>query len=345
MSYEEAISFDSLYRGLVKSCRNVRWKDSVVGYECNGLKNTVKLREQLLTGTYEIDRYQRFTVHEPKTREIVATRLKDRQFQRALCDNGLYQDMTRSFIHDNCACLKGRGVDYTLNNFTKHLRRYNREYGREGWVLKCDIRHYFPSIRHDVAKQAIRKRVKDPQIAERACEIVDSFGGDRGIGLGSQVSQLVALAVLDDMDHYIKEQLRIKYYIRYMDDFVLIHPDKEYLKMCREEIRTRLEKLGLELNKKTALYPLRQGIILLQWHFYIMPSGKILRRMSKRKHGKCRRKLKKLLAKEKTGEYRPGTARESLESFLANASRGDTFFERQRMKEYFKQLEESFNEG
>ena len=344
MSYEEAISFDSLYKGLRESCKNVRWKDSVVGYENNGLKNTLKLRRNLLNNTYSIDKYQVFTIYEPKKRVIVATRLKDRQFQRALCDQGLYGEITRSFIHDNGACLKGRGVDYTLNNLTKHLRRYYLKHGNNGWVLKCDIHHYFPSIRHDVAKQAIRKRVKDVMIADRACEIVDSFGGDKGIGLGSQVSQLVALAVLDDLDHYIKERLRVKHCIRYMDDFILIHPNKEYLKFCRKEIETKLQAIGLELNNKTSLYPLKQGVVLLQWHFYIMPSGKILRRMNKKKHGKQRRKLRKLLAKEKTGDYRPGTAKESLVSFLANASRGDTYHERQRMLAYYNRLEELYHE-
>lgn len=344
MSYEEVTSFDNLYKGLMKSCRNVRWKDSVVGYEANSLKNTLKLKEQLERGKYKIDKYQIFTIYEPKERIIVATRLKDRQFQRSLCDHGLYDAITRSFIHDNCACLKGRGVDYTLNNLTKHLRRYNLEHGRDGWVLKCDVKHYFPSIRHDVAKKAIRKRVKDPRIADKACEVVDSFGGDKGIGLGSQISQLVALAVLDDLDHFVKERLRIKHYIRYMDDFVLIYPDKEYLKMCKRQIEHELNKLGLELNEKTVLYPLKQGVVLLQWHFYIMPSGKILRRMNKKKHGKQRRKLKKLLAKEKAGEYRPGTTHESLVSYLGNASRGDTYHERQRMKEYYIKLEESYRE-
>ena len=344
MSYEDVTYFDNLYEALNRACRNVRWKDSVVGYENNGLKNTLKLQKALLDDSYKIDRYQKFVIHEPKRREIIATKLKDRQFQRSLCDHGFYDAITRTFIHDNCACMKGRGVDYTLNNLTKHLRRYNMEHGRDGWVLKCDISHYFPSIRHDVAKAAIKKRVKDPEIVRRACDIIDSFGGDVGIGLGSQVSQLVALAVLDDLDHFIKERLHIKHYIRYMDDFLLIHPDKEYLKECKTKIEAELKKIGLRLNDKTCLYPLRQGVVLLQWHFYIMPSGKILRRMKKKKHGKQRRKLKKLFAKELTGEYRPGTARESLVSYLGNASRGDTYKERQRMKAYFTRLEEIYHE-
>lgn len=343
MPYEKVISFDALYRGLKKSCKNIRWKDSTVGYEGNALKNTYRLRQSLLNGTYKIDRYQHFTIYEPKKREIVATRIKDRQFQRALCDNGLYEEITKSFITDNCACLRGRGVDYTLDRITTHLRRYYTHNGAEGWVLKCDIHHYFPSIRHDVAKAAICKRVKDREIAARACEIVDSFG-DIGIGLGSQVSQLVALAVLDDLDHYVKERLRVKHYVRYMDDFVLIHPNKEFLKRCKIEIERFLTGIGLELNKKTSLYPLRQGVKMLQWKFVLTDSGRILRKMSKKKQGRQRRKLKKLYAKEQAGDYAQGTARESLVSWLANAARGDTYHEQRKMIKFYENLEESYNE-
>ena len=343
MSYEKVIEFDSLYKGLKECCKNIRWKDSTVGYEGNALKNTYKLRQSLINGKYKLDKYQHFTIYEPKRREIVATRIKDRQFQRSLCDNGFYEEITKPFIVDNCACLRGRGVDYTLNRMTAHLRRYYNEHGREGWVLKCDIHHYFQSINHDIAKAAIRKRVSDSQIAERACEIVDSFG-EVGLGLGSQVSQLVALAVLDDLDHYIKERLRIKHYIRYMDDFVLIHPDKEYLQKCLELITEKLNAIGLQLNKKTALYPLRQGVKLLQWRFIITDTGRIVRKMDKKKQGKQRRKLKKLYAKEQSGEYAKGTARESLVSWLANAARGDTYYEQQKMIKFYKKLEGSHNE-
>lgn len=343
MSYEKIIAFDSLYKGLKKCCKNVRWKDSTVGYEGNALKNTYRLRQSLVNGKYKLDKYQRFIIHEPKRREIVATRIKDRQFQRSLCDNGFYEEITRSFIADNCACLQGRGVDYTLNRTTAHLRRYYAENGREGWVLKCDIYHYFQSINHDVAKAAIHKRVKDAQIAERACEIVDSFG-EIGLGLGSQVSQLVALAVLDDIDHYIKERLHIKHYIRYMDDFVLIHTDKAYLQECLGQITEKLNAIGLQLNKKTALYPLRQGVKLLQWRFTISDSGRIVRKMDKKKQGKQRRKLKKLYAKEQNGDYAPRTAHESLVSWLANAARGDTYHQRRKMIKFYKELEDSYNE-
>ena len=128
-----------------------------------------------------------------------------------------------------------------------------------------------------------------------------------------------------------------------MDDFILVHEDKEYLRQCKKEIEARLFALGLQLNDKTALYPLRQGVKLLQWRFIVTDTGAIIRKMGKKKQSKQRRKLKKLYAKELRGEYAPGTAHESLVSWLANAARGDTYHERLKMINYFKNMEATYN--
>lgn len=133
--YDEACSFGALYKALKKCCRNVRWKDSVVGYEANGLVNTLKLRESILNGKYKISPYQEFTVHEPKERKILAARIVDRQFQRSLCESGLYRDITEHLIRDNVACQTGRGVDDALRRMRVHLMRYYRQHGADGKVL------------------------------------------------------------------------------------------------------------------------------------------------------------------------------------------------------------------
>ncbi len=343
--FDEAISFGNLYHALKRCCRNVRWKDSVVGYEANGLKNTLRLRQDLLSGRYKISPYQHFTIHEPKVRSIVATRIRDRQFQKALCDNGLYDDMVEHLIHDDGACQKNRGTDFTLDRMTAHLRRYYHENGADGWVLKCDVKKFFPSIRHDVAKAAVRKRVKDEKACDAVCTVIDSFGGEVGIGLGSQISQLVALSVLDDLDHFIKERLHVKHYLRYMDDFILVHPNRAYLQECLQLILLRVGAIDLKLNEKTTLYPLRQGVMLMKWRFRIMPSGKIILAMSTEKLGKQRRKMKKLMGKEVIGELEKGTTRESFVSWRANAKLGDTFYQRQRMDHYYYQLKGEMNDG
>ena len=320
---DDAITFKELYKGLKLSCRNVRWKDSVTGYEANSLKNTYLLRQRLLDGTYKISGYQRFRVHEPKEREIVATRLKDRQFQRSLCDNVLYPQITRSFIRDNCACLRGRGVDDALNRLTVHLQRYYRKHGTKGWALKCDIRHYFAETPHDVAKAAIRKRLTDQRAAFYTDQIIDSFIGDTGIGLGSQVSQLTELAVLDDIDHYIKERLHIRHYLRYMDDFILIHEDRAVLENALKDITEKLAALGLTLNSKTQICPLKQGVIWLKWRFILTDTGKVVKRIGRKSVVKERRKLKRMAKLVENGRISAGALKESFDSWKAHAQRGN----------------------
>lgn len=320
---DDAVTFKELYKGLKKSCCNVRWKDSVTGYEANGLKNTYLLRQSLLDGTYKISGYQRFKVHEPKEREIVATRLKDRQFQRSLCDNVLYPQITRSFIRDNCACQRGKGVDDALDRLTVHLRRYYFKHGPNGWALKCDIRHYFAETPHDVAKAAIRKRLTDQRAAYYTDAIIDSFGGDKGIGLGSQVSQITELSVLDDLDHYIKERLRIKHYLRYMDDFILIHEDKSVLRAALAEIENRLSALGMTLNKKTQILPLKNGVLWLKWRFVLTDTGKVIRKICMKSVVRERRKLRKMAKLAVAGRIPVAAITESFITWKAHAQRGN----------------------
>lgn len=343
--WEKVISFGALYEGLEKARRNVMWKDSVSGYSLDGLENTLRLQQELRDGTYRISEYQRFMIHEPKEREIVATRIRDRQFQRSLCDNVLYDEMTHSFIHDNCACQRGKGVDFALDRMNAHLQRYYRKHGNSGWVLRCDIRHYFPETPHEVAKEAIRKRVKDPQCCLAAEEIVDSFGGNKGIGLGSQVSQLVELAVLDPIDHYIKERLRIKHYVRYMDDFILIHEDRTVLENAKKVITEKVNALGLEMNRKTQISPLKNGIRFLKWRFILTDSGRVIRRISRQSVVKERRKLKKLAGKIRRGEIPEEYLWTSFQSWRANARRGNAGRQIYEMEKLYNQLKEEIENG
>lgn len=333
--FNEAMTYGNLRRALNRCCRNVRWKDSVVGYELHAPQQTHKTISEINKGSYKISPYQQFTIYEPKERNILATRIKDRQVQMALCMAGLYEDITEHFIHDNCACQTGKGTDFALNRIKAHMRKFYREHGKNGWVLKCDVHHFFPSTRHDVAKAAVQKRVSDPLACEYVCNVIDSFGGDVGIGLGSQISQLVELAVLDDLDHYIKEVLRVKHYVRYMDDLILIHEDKDFLKQCKQVIEAHLNSIGLELNEKTTMYPLKQGVKFLQWRFLLSDTGRITMKINGKKMGKQRRRLKKILQKEENGEYASGTAYNSLTAWRANAARGNAYHQEQRMKNYY----------
>lgn len=263
----------------------------------------------------------------------------------ALCQGGLYQDIVEHFIYDNCACQKGKGTNFALDRMKTHLLRYYRQHGCDGWVLKCDIRKFFPSTRHDVAKSAMEKRIGDPKALKMVFDVIDSFDGEVGIGLGSQISQLVELAVLDDLDHRIKEKHKIKAYVRNVDDFVMIHENKEYLKMVLNDIQKELEKIGLELNEKTRIFPLRQGIKFLQWRFVLTETGAIRMYMSCKKLGRERRRLKKLVEKERSGVFPEGTSQNSLTAWKDSAEHGNTYFQVKRMEHFYKCLKEANNNG
>lgn len=300
--------FDSLYQGMRRAKMNVLWKDGVAGYINNGLVNVHNLKDSHEKGTYKIDPYSQFKVYEPKERDIVATRIKDRVFQASYTDNYFYDKMTKSFIYNNVACQIGKGNEMGRKRLICELQRYYREQGRsnEGFVLKGDLSNFFGSTPHEVALNAVTKRLDDEWAVMEAKRIIDSFNqGDDptvGMGLGSPITQITQLAVLDDLDHYIKEQLHIKHYIRYNDDFILIHHDKQYLRYCLSQIKSWIESRGLKISeKKTHIFKIKQGIKFLGFKFRLIDTGKVLMTLLPEKLSHERRKLRRLVARAKSG--------------------------------------------
>lgn len=237
---------------------------------------------------------------------IVSTRIKDRVFQRSLCDNYFYDTMTKSFIYDNCACQDGRGTEFARKRLICHLQKYYRKQGTEGWVLKADLKNFFGSTSHELAYSAVTKRVNDEWVNGEIKRIIDSFNqGDDpevGMGLGSETTQLIQLAVLDDFDHFIKEQLHIKHYVRYNDDFIIIHEDKAYLQECLIKIDAWISSRGLKLSpKKTQLFKVTQGIKFLGFRFRLTKTGKVVMTLLPEKLSHERRKLRKLVERAKQG--------------------------------------------
>lgn len=328
----------------MKKCKKgVMWKDSVLRYYNNGLVSILKLANSLEDNSYKIDKYYEFTIYEPKRREIVSTRFKDRIFQRSLTDNYLYNKITNRFIYDNGACQIDKGTDYSMDRLNCHMQRYFRQHGLDGCVLKVDMKDYFGSTSHDVAKTALRYSVKDEWVLSHTDKIINSFNqGENpniGMGLGSQITQLIQLAVLDKLDHYIKEELKIKYFVRYMDDLVLIHNDKEYLKKCLYEITINIESLGLKLNaKKTQIFPLKQGINFLGFKFKLTDTGKVIRLLLKENIKIRKRKLRKYKSLVDEGKMTREKADECYKAWKAHANKGNSYNLLKRMDEYYANL-------
>lgn len=202
-------------------------------------------------------------------------------------------------IYDNAACQKGKGTHFALDRFTKFLREHYKQYGRDGYVLKCDIHKYFANIDHEVLKGKLQKVIKDPDVRNLLFHYIDGYSTEgspgKGLPLGNQSSQWFAIFYLDSMDRMIKEKLRMKHYIRYMDDFLILHHNKEELKNCLKEIKRVVEQeLKLELNEKTQIYPLHHGIEFLGWRFYLTENGKVIRKLKPQSKTRVKRRFRKM---------------------------------------------------
>ena len=182
-----------------------------------------------------------------------------------------------------------------------------------------------------------RKYIKDPDILWLVDLIVDSTENP-GIPIGNQTSQWFAVMYLSGMDHFIKEKLGIRYYGRYMDDFYLIHEDKAYLQYCRGEIEQYVARLGLRMNEKTNIFPLRNGIDFLGFHTYLTESGKIIRKVRRSSKCNAQRKLKKqrgLLDREKISL---SDIEQSYGSWRSHAEKGNCYHLIQKTDSLFQNL-------
>jgi hypothetical protein len=175
-----------------------------------------------------------------------------------------------------------------------HLQRHYRKYGTEGYILLYDFSKFFDNVSHELVKAVLHRRFSDKRILALTEHFIDAFG-DIGMGLGSQISQVLALTSANRLDHYVKEMLHIEGYGRYMDDGYMIHPSKEYLQMCLTHIKAICQELGITLNeKKTQIVKLSHGFSWLKIRVFLTGSGYVVRKIYKRSVTKMRQKLKKL---------------------------------------------------
>lgn len=251
---QKVCSFRNLYKGLIRCKKGVIWKDSVIVRRINALQTVANLKDKLDNGTYVIAEYSCFQVYEPKKRDIVSTRFIDRMFQSSLVKNYLYHEVQRRFIYPNFACQLDKGTDEAREYLKKMMNKAFRKYGKGAVIIKFDLHNYFGSTPHSLAKAEMRIYIRDDWVYIEVCRIIDSFdqGPDPevGIGLGSEISQLVELAFLNDIDHFIKEKLGVEFYLRYMDDGILILPDMETAKEVRRQLEQMIEAKHLTLNKR-----------------------------------------------------------------------------------------------
>jgi len=309
------------------------WKESVQKYEINFLLNTYYLRRDLRNGDYKQKDFYEFTLNERgKTRYIKSMHIRDRVVQRSLCDNILIPKLEKYLIYDNGASLKGKGIDFARNRLETHLHKFYRlENNNEGYILLVDFSKFFDNIPHTTLLEYLNKKIDSPELISFIKRLISSFNIDvsymndsdyencldilynslehakipkdlltgekmmeKSIGIGSQISQICGIYYPTRLDNYCKIVKSLKYYGRYMDDFYIIHKDKEYLKKLLKEIITISQDLGLFINmKKTQIVKLSHGFTFLKIKYNLTDTGKVIKRLCPKSITRERRKLKK----------------------------------------------------
>lgn len=244
------------------------------------MDNILLLNSELLNKTYQHGGYLSFKINDPKPRDIHKASVKDRLLHHAIY-RILYPYFEKKFIFDSYSCRKNKGTHKALNRFREMGRKVSANNTKTAWVLKCDIKKFFANIDHQILKDILKKYIKDNDVLWILDQIIDSFAA--GLPLGNLTSQLLINIYMNNFDQFVKRKLKVKYYIRYADDFVIFNRNREYLEDLIPKIQQCLKfRLKLTLNpNKVSIQTLVSGIDFLGWvHF---PNHRILRTTSKKR--------------------------------------------------------------
>ena len=319
--------------------RNVAWKASVQKYMTQAPLNVLQTYTRLMNGKFKTTGFFEFDIMERgKKRHIRSVTISERVVQRCLCDYALVPVLCRTFVYDNGASMKNKGYTFASKRLTQHLHEHYRKHGQDGYILLFDFSKFFDRVSHKLVKDILHKEFSDERLLALTEHFIDAFGSI-GMGLGSQISQILALASANKLDHYIKEVCGIRGYGRYMDDGYLIHPDKAYLQKCLEGIKAICDELEITLNtKKTQIVKLSHGFTYLKIRYYLLPSGKVVKKIYRRSVTKMRQKLKAFQKKVADGIMTYKDVYQSWQSWRAYAANFNAYRTIQRMGDLYNQL-------
>lgn len=296
-----------------------RYRPEVLRFEANREINLLKAIADLQNKTYHAGRYYVFKVYEPKERLIMALPFYDRVVQHMIV-NIIEPIFEKRFVFHSYACRKGKGAHEASNALSKSLYNMQVKQGKKIYAIKADIHHYFQSVDHEILKTEIRRYISDGDVLALLDHTIDHNGvypDGVGIPVGNLTSQLFANVYLNILDQYVKHDLRVKEYYRYMDDFIILSDNPEYLRDILKKIEAFLEeRLKLHLNPKTTIIAAKNGVDFVGYRHFA--GYRIIRK------GATRR-IKKLIRAFETGEVDEELFDRSIESRLGHMKHADTF--------------------
>lgn len=265
--FEEICSFQNLHLAYLKVRKSKRYRPYVLEFNFNLEANLLNLQRDLLSLTYQPGPYCQFIICDSKKRLIKAPDFRDRIVHHALC-NIIEPVFDKVFIYDSYACRRGKGTHRAVKRLGKFIKSLTfslreREVNAKIYCLQCDVSKYFENINHYLLFDFIAKKIRDKKVLWLIKQIIES--DSPGVPIGNLTSQLFANIYLNELDQFVKHCLKVKHYLRYMDDFLILDSNKKKLHQIKEQIQKFLkEKLKLELHpKKANIFPIKQGIDFL----------------------------------------------------------------------------------
>lgn len=292
--YEKVCSLENLKLAFNRARKGKGKKNYVIKFEANLEKELLQLKKELETLAYKPRPLKTFVIRDPKTRVISASHFRDRVVHHAVC-NIIEPIFDKTFICDSCANRKKKGTSFAMKRFDNFFRKVTNN-GRLlkiaknknmviGYALKADIKHYFDTVNHGVMIKFIRNKISDEKVIwliERILSNHNSKVKGRGMPIGNLTSQFFANIYLNELDHFVKHNLKAKYYIRYVDDFIILHRSKEKLLLWKWLISNFLKSIKLELHpEKSKIIPLHKGIKFLGfrvfYHYKMPKKGNLIK--------------------------------------------------------------------
>lgn len=348
--YEQIFDFENLYYAYLEARKEKRYRDDVLKFSANLEENLIQIQNELIWKTYEVGRYREFYVYEPKKRLIMALPFKDRVVQWAIY-RVLNPIFDRCFIEHSYACRVGKGTHSAANHLQYRLRQLSRK-PEKYYYLKMDISKYFYRVDHRIALSILERKIKDKDVLWLLEKIIKNdempFGlplgmepgecpkdmrlYDKGMPIGNLTSQLLANIYLNELDQFCKHRLRIKFYIRYMDDFIILHHDKRYLHRAKRDIEGFLnEELKLHLNSKTCIRPITTGIEFVGYRIWATH-----RKLKKKTAIKMKRRLRYLRKNYERGKTTWEEVNSSLQSYMGLLKHCNSYGLRNKLLEELK---------
>ncbi len=332
--FEEMISLERLFNSWKEFKRGKTKRKDVQFFERNLETNIFQLHRDLVSQTYQHGNYKEFFVHDPKIRHIRKAEVRDRLVHQSIYTT-LVQIYEPKFVFHSFSCRKGKGTHKAINSLKKMILKVSKNNTKPCYVLKCDIRKFFDSVDHEILKKQLNKVVLDEKSQWLFSEIIESCvllsnnNRKRGLPIGNLTSQIFTNIYLNELDQFVKHQLRQKYYIRYADDFVILDQNKNLLTQLIPKIRTFLDqnlKLQLHPQKMSIDKPI-QGIDFLGYitfmHHRIIRT-KTRKRMFKKMNIRFRKYYQRKINSK--------SMRQTLNSYLGVLSHSDNFELTQEIK-------------